>query len=221
MRKLNETLEFWNKEVDEYDDIVSVKELAREDINELISEIKRLKKGIDKATYDLSNEDIADEYVVDQIKMDLVKLIGKDKLSIEETLEAPIEVVAALFHEYVKEQLLLEKLITSSEFDRMIVDTSYWELLKSDPQFVLHYNVEYWVDHILKENDMKVKSTLERLKEHMDENAKEYYESLFKRNDIAVSLNELGIKLQDDKGRVKSVSEIINEITNTWESIDD
>lgn len=84
----------------------------------------------------------------------MANIVGKPMLSIEEILEAPIENLAELFHEYVREQLVSETslaALTTREVDRIILKTSYWELLKLDPEFVLHYDVQYWVDHIYDE----------------------------------------------------------------------
>lgn len=84
----------------------------------------------------------------------MANIVGKPTLSIEEILEAPIETLAELFHKYVKEQLVSETplaSLTTREVERIIPKTSYWELLKLDPEFVLHYDVQYWVDHIYDE----------------------------------------------------------------------
>lgn len=42
--QLQEIKDFWNREIDEYDCIVTVKEIAQEDIHNLISEINEYDK---------------------------------------------------------------------------------------------------------------------------------------------------------------------------------
>ncbi|MGR6342603.1 hypothetical protein ACU5CE_33230 [Priestia megaterium] len=52
------------------------------------------------------------------------------------------------FISYVKDDLIEFFEITEEEADRMIEKSVFMELLKEDPDYVYHYDAEYWAHHI-------------------------------------------------------------------------
>lgn len=83
--------EYYGKEDEDFEggvmeDNYECAEWARDNMDSLFGAIRRLnneveclKKGIDKACYDITNEDSTNQHVLDQIHMNLVNLIKEEK----------------------------------------------------------------------------------------------------------------------------------------------
>ena len=68
--------------------------------------------------------------------MRLQKLILEEELSI--------------FTQYVKEALIEEENMSMDEANKAVVDSFFSRMLKEDPEYVTHYDPEYWASRIAK-----------------------------------------------------------------------
>lgn len=52
------------------------------------------------------------------------------------------------FISYIKEDLILHFDVSEEEADKMINKSVFMKLLKEDPDYVYHYEAEYWANYI-------------------------------------------------------------------------
>lgn len=71
----------------------------------------------------------------------------KGMKSIDEILEMTNEEVVEVFTDLVKSEMMKQYSLSMEEVEKALNDSTYTELMKTDPKFVLHYDVQYWVDH--------------------------------------------------------------------------
>ncbi|PGQ46729.1 hypothetical protein [Bacillus thuringiensis] len=55
---------------------------------------------------------------------------------------------------YVQKQLVKNFGISEEEADYYIQDSSFIEMLQEDPDFVFHYNSQYWANNIAGEHNL-------------------------------------------------------------------
>lgn len=64
------------------------------------------------------------------------------------------EYVEKRLKEMVLKSITLSYKISTADAKSMIDDSSFLEILKSDPEFIGHYPPEYWAGYIIEERDL-------------------------------------------------------------------
>lgn len=107
-----------------------------------------------------------------ELYKDYLKGTMKEEDFIQEYIEDVIQDLQNYYH------------IDENEAHKLLEGSAFLTTMERDPEYVINHNTEYWAERIYTTrakamNDkQKELTTMQRLKLHLDENGKEYYEKI-------------------------------------------